>query len=109
MVGTSAVGKTSLVERYVKDVFSERYLTTVGVKISRKQVKVGDDPVDLLLWDLYGEDRFQKLSSNYLRGAAGYFLVADGTRPDTLDLALTLYHKAEAQLGARDDCCANAP
>ncbi|HQR38800.1 MAG TPA: Rab family GTPase [Blastocatellia bacterium] len=100
MLGASAVGKTSLVARYVQGIFSEKYLTTVGVKIDKKPVTVGGVDVLLMLWDMQGEDRFQKVQMSYLRGAAGYFLVADGTRRDTLDRALILQKEAEATAGA---------
>ncbi len=104
MLGASAVGKTSLVRRFVQGVFSDKYLTTIGVKIDRKQVEVGGASVNLLLWDLNGEDRFQKLSMSYLRGASGYFLVADGTRRETLDTALSLHERVRATIGPAP-CC----
>lgn len=90
MVGAIAVGKTSLVEQFVRGVFSEKYLTTVGVKIDKKTVQIDSRQVHLILWDLNGADEYQTLKTAYLRGASGYFLVADGTRPATLDLALEL-------------------
>ncbi len=99
-LGTSAVGKSSLVARFVKGIFSDNYLTTIGVKIDKKSVTLKGQKVDLLIWDLNGEDRFQKLSMNYLRGTAGYVLVIDGTRRSTLDAALALHHKAQASIGA---------
>lgn len=99
MLGSFAVGKTSLVARFVQGVFSEKYLTTIGVKIDKKRVEVEDELVDLLLWDLNGEDRFLKVSMSYLRGSAGYLLVADGTRKATLDVAISLQERAQATLG----------
>ena len=98
-LGTSAVGKSSLVARFVKGIFSESYLTTIGVKIDKKTVALRGQKVDLLIWDLNGEDRFQKLSMNYLRGTAGYLLVVDGTRRSTLDAAMALHHKTQANIG----------
>ncbi len=98
-LGTSAVGKSSLVARFVKGIFSDQYLTTIGVKIDKKTVAARGQKVDLLIWDLNGEDRFQKLSMNYLRGTAGYLLVIDGTRRATMDAALALQHKAQATIG----------
>ena len=80
MIGASGVGKTSLVAKFVHSIFSEKYLTTVGVKIDKKTVKVGDDDVMLMLWDLAGDDDFQRLQTSYLRGTSGFLLVADGTR-----------------------------
>ncbi|MGO8878684.1 MAG: Rab family GTPase [Desulfomonilaceae bacterium] len=99
MLGIFAVGKTSLVQRFVKSIFSEKYLTTVGVKIDKKTLDVGDQTVDLMLWDLEGEDEFQKLHMSYLRGASGYLLVADGTRSSTLDGALIIREKVEREIG----------
>lgn len=100
LLGTSAVGKTSLVSRFVHDSFSDKYLTTVGVKISRKAVGTSRGEIDLLIWDLNGEDRFNRLSSSYLRGTAGYFLVADGTRGDTLDRAFEINTRALEDVGS---------
>ncbi|MFQ5571069.1 MAG: Rab family GTPase [Rhodothermales bacterium] len=99
MLGTFAVGKTSLVSRFVQGIFSEKYLTTIGVKIDKKCVQLDDQHIELLLWDLNGEDRFQTLSMSYLRGSAGYILVADGTRRTTLDAALALHERAREALG----------
>ena len=99
MLGTFAVGKTSLVSRYVHSIFSEDYQTTVGVKIDRKPVTLGDRQVSLILWDLYGDDEFQRLRTSYLRGAAGYLLVCDGTRRSTLDAACLLQKTIEEELG----------
>ena len=75
ILGAFATGKTSLVRRFVKGIFSESYLTTVGVKIDKKEMKIEGQELHLILWDLSGEDQFQKLNVSYLRGASGYFLV----------------------------------
>ncbi len=99
MLGAFSVGKTSLVQRFVKSIFSEKYLTTVGVKIDKKTVAVEGQDVDLLLWDIYGEDEFQKVKTSYLRGSSGYFLVVDGTRRDTLETAFLLQERAEGAIG----------
>jgi small GTP-binding protein len=99
MLGSYAVGKTSLVRRYVSSIFSDTYLTTVGVKIDKKVLRVGDEDVTLILWDIYGEDEFQRLRMSYLRGASGYFLVVDGTRLATLEKAIAMKEEAEKALG----------
>lgn len=90
MLGATGVGKTSLVARFVRSIFSDAYLTTVGVAIDKTQMKRGDDEVDLVVWDLSGEDEFQSVQLSYLRGASGYLLVVDGTRRATLSTALHL-------------------
>ena len=99
MVGAAGTGKTSMVQRFVHSIFSERYHSTVGVKIDKKVVQVGPDEMTLVLWDLYGEDDFQTVRESYLRGSSGYLLVADGTRHATLDTAMALQRKAESVLG----------
>jgi len=90
MIGAFAVGKTSLVEQYVRSIFSNRYLSTVGVKISKKECRVGDQDVNLMLWDMEGKDEYNEINASYLRGAMGFLLVADGTRKDTLNTALLI-------------------
>ena len=99
MLGAFAVGKTTLVQRFVTSLFSDKYLTTVGVKIDKKQLRVGDTDLTLLLWDLAGEDEFQKVQLSYLRGAAGYLLVVDGTRQSTLDSAFLIQRRVEREVG----------
>ena len=94
MLGGFAVGKTSLVRRFVSNVFSDHYHTTIGVTVEKKSVIVDDRDVMLVLWDLYGEDEFQRVRDSYLRGSAGYILVMDGTRKATLDTALALQQTA---------------
>ncbi len=99
MLGAFAVGKTSLVQRYVHSIFSDQYKTTLGVKIDKKAIEVDTTPVELLLWDLAGEDEFMKVRSSYLRGSAGYLLVADGTRAETLDIAQQLHDRVVKEVG----------
>ncbi len=85
MLGDFAVGKTSLVRRFVEGRFDDRYLSTIGVKVSRREVALDDNTlVRLLLWDLAGSEEFTGVQGNYLQGAAGALLVCDLTRPETL-------------------------
>jgi small GTP-binding protein len=101
MLGSFAVGKTSLVRRYVESIYSDKYQTTVGVKIMKKMVKSrGDDEVTLVLWDIYGEDDFQKMRWSSFTGAAGFLLVADGTRRATFEKAVELEQKSREEVGA---------
>ncbi|HTW24111.1 MAG TPA: Rab family GTPase [Candidatus Baltobacteraceae bacterium] len=100
MLGSFAVGKTSLVRRYVESIYSDTYHTTVGVKIDKKMVQVGSQEVTLILWDLYGEDEFQKMRWSYVKGASGYLLVADGTRRATFEKALMLEEGVRDAVGA---------
>ncbi len=100
MLGAFAVGKTSLVGRFVRQMFSDKYLTTVGVRIDKKELRVGDADIKLLLWDLHGEDEFQRLQMSYLRGASGCVFVADGTNRVSLREAAALRGRALEHLGA---------
>jgi hypothetical protein len=101
LLGASAVGKTSLVRRFVHGMFSDSYLTTVGVKIDKRTVEYSGQQVNLILWDLSGEDEFSQLQMSYLRGAAGYLFVADGMRPGTLAKVVDLEKRAREALGPR--------
>ena len=90
MLGSFAVGKTSLIQRFVSSIFSEKYQTTIGVKIDQKIVKIGSTEVNLLIWDLHGEDDYQRIKPAYIVGASGCFIVIDGTRKATLDIGIEL-------------------
>lgn len=86
VVGDFAVGKTSVVERFVNNQFSDKYLSTVGVKIDTKEIEFPALGVThkLVIWDVAGADEFGHKEFAYLRGASGYIFVADGTRQATL-------------------------
>ncbi len=99
MLGSPSVGKTSLVRRYVESIFSEKYLATVGVKIDQKLLNVEDQPVTLMLWDMEGINLTQRFQTAYLSGAAGYILVADGTRPHTVEEAVRVQEYIASVLG----------
>ena len=99
MVGLYGVGKTSLVKRFVESVFDERYLTSVGVKIDRKDVAVGDRTVTLAIWDIAGEDELAQFRISNVRAASGYILVADGCRTASLEKAVDLNRRITDVLG----------
>lgn len=91
LIGDFGVGKTSLIRRFVDRQFSDQYLSTVGVKISRKVVDC--DPitsekaasVQLLIWDIEGHTKFKAIAPSYLQGASGAVIVADVTRLETVE------------------------
>lgn len=82
LLGDFAVGKTSLIRRFVEGRFDENYLTTVGVVVSRKRIDYPEIALNLLIWDLAGGRDFSQ--SGYLVGVAGALLVCDLTRVTTL-------------------------
>ena len=92
--GDFSVGKSSLVRQFVEGQFDDSYLSTIGVKISRKPVELSEKEValNLLIWDLAGGDDYSKVTSGYLAGAAGVVMVCDITRKNTL-LMLEVYSK----------------
>lgn len=90
MLGYFSVGKTSLVRQYVHSIFSEKYLTTIGVKVDKKVVNLGSKDINFMLWDIEGEDSYCKLKKYYLKGASGFILVADITRQHSIDKAIEL-------------------
>ena len=98
LLGAFAVGKTSLVRRYVHEVFDERYTTTLGVRIDTKTVDLVSGSVKLIIWDMEGADPADKnaepVSSRmkaYLQGVDGVLLVADGTRPATVEVVSRIH------------------
>ncbi len=99
MLGGFSVGKTSLVKRFVTGQFSDKYHTTIGVKIDQKTLCVNDTELLLVLWDVYGEDDFQKVRASYLQGSAGYLLIIDGTRKETVEVARQLHAMAIKSMG----------
>ncbi|MBK8619642.1 MAG: GTP-binding protein [Anaerolineales bacterium] len=91
LLGDFGVGKTSLVQRLVAGRFDDKYLSTVGVKVSRKTLGRSYGEMNMLVWDLAGSNGFESISSNaYMQGAKGALIVCDLTRRDTL-LALGNY------------------
>ncbi|MFW9846789.1 MAG: Rab family GTPase [Candidatus Thorarchaeota archaeon] len=84
-LGEGAVGKTSLVGRYVYDSFEGDYLATIGTDIHVKTVLVDDTMVKLVVWDIAGQDDFAQLRKAYYQNASGAFFVFDCTRPETVE------------------------
>jgi len=99
MVGDFAVGKTSLTQQFVNQVFSETYLTTIGVKIDTKVIDRGDEEsCKLVVWDVAGRDSLSPLQTNYLLGAAGFLMVVDGTRKESIESINTLIDAVKQKL-----------
>ncbi|OGS62158.1 MAG: hypothetical protein A3K59_03850 [Euryarchaeota archaeon RBG_19FT_COMBO_69_17] len=89
LVGEGAVGKTCLIRRFVHDQFDDRYISTLGAKVSKKELLVDGDQggldVDMTIWDIMGEKGFRELLKEaYFHGAQGVLAVLDVTRKETL-------------------------
>ena len=91
LVGEHAVGKTSLIRRYVLDEFDDRYIVTLGAKVSKKEMTLNDAKrgaiqMDMTIWDIMGSKGFRELLREaYFHGAQGILAACDLTRYDTLE------------------------
>lgn len=84
VLGHFGVGKTSLTHQFVKKMFSDKYLSTIGVSIHKKNVEISpEDEVQLIIWDIAGEHNINLINKSYLKGAHGYVFVTDLTREET--------------------------
>ncbi len=103
VVGDFAVGKTSVIERFVNNQFSAKYLTTVGVKIDTKEISLDEQgiAIKLIIWDVAGADEFGAKELAYLRGATGFVFVVDGTRSHTLTSVRNLRNQILDRHGER--------
>jgi small GTP-binding protein len=100
MLGDPSVGKTSLIRRFVHDEFSDDYLSTVGAKVSKKDLDVEryGDPIHLhlIIWDIAGQKTFTSVSPSLFKGAEGALVICDLTRRTTLEnLNNWIYHLTE--------------
>ncbi|MCS6938686.1 MAG: Rab family GTPase [Roseiflexaceae bacterium] len=85
LIGDFAVGKTSLIRRFTESRFSETYLSTIGIRVSRKTLQTPDaSHLTLLIWDTAGSEPFTTVVRSYYRGSHGAALVCDVTRPETI-------------------------
>ena len=107
LVGDVGVGKTSLVQRFVLDQFDDRYLTTIGTKVTKKDLRIERPArdlvveLDLTIWDIMGQEGFRPLLAEaYFHGAHGVLAVADLTRRETLDGLLAWIDAVDRAAGA---------
>ncbi len=88
LLGDNAVGKTSLIKKYVFDTFDDKYIATIGTKTVKKELLVDyfgkELNLTLMIWDILGQKEYRKLQSMSFEGTSGALMVCDITRPDTL-------------------------
>lgn len=88
LIGDSAVGKTSLIRRFVHEEFSDSYISTIGTKVSKKQMELkfkGEEyDFNLMIWDMLGREGYVASQARQMVGAQGVIVVGDITRPETL-------------------------
>lgn len=99
LLGAFAVGKTSLMKRYVNSTFSEDYHSTIGAKVDSRDEEIQGQQVRMLIWDLAGEDVLTVVPKTFLRGAAAVIVVIDATRARSLDVAQSLANTVRECLG----------
>jgi len=85
LIGDSGVGKSSLLHRFADDIYTDSYISTIGVDFKIKTMNVGDKMVKLQIWDTAGEERFRTITSSYYRGAQGIIVVYDITDVDSFN------------------------
>jgi small GTP-binding protein len=88
LLGDGAVGKTSLIRKFVLDKFDDKYIATIGAKVTKKELEINTDDekfyVTLMIWDILGQKDYKSIQTRSYKGADGVILVADFTRKDTL-------------------------
>ena len=105
LLGDIAVGKTSLAKRLVFDRFDSDYKTTIGVNVLSHEIKLGpggaDDMMRLVIWDTDGDFSHAIFNTTYIVGASGAVVVADASRPSTIDRMAELVEAFEARFPGR--------
>jgi len=95
ILGSSAVGKTSLTNRFVHRFFPDSFLSTIGVNIQNKALTFEDQNYHLDIWDIQGENYFDELMKNYFRGSSAYILAIDGSDPKSFEAAIEIHKGCE--------------
>lgn len=91
LLGDAAVGKTSLIRRFVHDIFDDKYVVTLGTKVTMKELSIESHEeaqtmkITLMIWDILGQKELKRLQSSFYKGANGALIIADITRKETVD------------------------
>jgi GTPase SAR1 family protein len=93
LLGARGVGKRTIMSRFESNLSSGDYQAAIGVQIAKKAVVVGTQTITMMVWDVADHEGFEATEMSYARGMSGYFLVADGTRPPTLERAYHIYEQ----------------
>ena len=101
LLGAPGVGKTSLVRRFVEHEFDQDHESSIAMTISKGTIEVGDISLEMMLWDLEGNEAWGQFNRSFISGASGLMFVVDGTKPRTLDHLLEAQTKGRGFIGAR--------
>ena len=85
LVGDTSVGKTNIINKYIKNEFREDFYATIGVEFSHKKFVVENRKIKAQIWDTAGQERYKAITRAYYKGAKGAFIVYDITRKETFD------------------------
>ncbi|CAG09432.1 unnamed protein product, partial [Tetraodon nigroviridis] len=99
VVGNGAVGKSSMIQRYCKGIFTKDYKKTIGVDFLERQIVVNDEDVRLMLWDTAGQEEFDAITKAYYRGAQACVLVFSTTDRESFQAIDSWREKVEAEVG----------
>jgi len=106
ILGDPAVGKTSLVGRFVLEQFGEEYISTIGARVCEKEVRLegggANETVHLVIWDIAGQSQFTSVTPGFYRGAEGALIVCDPTRRETLRNIFSWEHRFREAAAGRD-------
>lgn len=100
LIGEFGVGKTSLVSNFITGNFSDRYLSTIGVGINQKLVHTRFGEMNLIIWDIAGEQENAPLNTIYLSGVSGYIIVCDATQGNSEEIAQKMINIVEKSEGS---------
>ena len=85
LIGSSGVGKSSILQRYIQKIFNAEYTCTIGVDFFMKTINIRDKSIKLQLWDTAGTEKFKSITTGYYRGANAAFVVFDLTSKSSFD------------------------
>ena len=99
LVGDTSVGKTNIINKYIKNEFREDFYATIGVEFSHKQFKVDNHKIKAQIWDTAGQERYRAITSSYFKGSDGCFIVYDITNEISFDNIEKWYELIQNETG----------
>ncbi|MHA2289097.1 MAG: Rab family GTPase [Promethearchaeota archaeon] len=99
--GDPSVGKSSLILRFTNNAFRRHYIPTLGVHVSDKIFQIDDSYIQLVLWDIAGQQKFQTMRQQFYLGSDGLFLIFDLSKPTSLESVSNWYYDIQNQLKDR--------
>jgi len=84
LVGDYGVGKSTSIHRFVENKFKANYVPTLGVQVTKKSLEINGNSIDLMIWDLAGQDRYAMVRQRFYTGTQGILMLYDVTRMSSL-------------------------